>query len=61
VPVADHEALAVIVALIRGALDVLSDLGLQRRRDHAPCALPSEIIERDLIPIFLPDWEPANI
>ena len=59
--VADHQALAVLVALIDERRDVLVDLGLERRRDHPKRALPSEIIERDLHLVVLPDGRRANI
>ena len=60
--VADHQPMPVLVDLIAETLDVLVDLGPQRRRDHPPRALPRELVQRDRdLLVALPDGEPANI
>lgn len=41
-----RQPLAIVVAVIGEPLDVVSDLGLERRRDH-PTSLPSELIKRE--------------
>ena len=59
--VADDQPLAILVNLVHERADILLDLGLERRSDHPPRALPSEIIERDRAPSSSHDGEPANI
>jgi hypothetical protein len=60
--VADHQPAALLIDLAIERGDVVVDLCLQRRRDHPPSALPSELVESgpDLL-AFLPDRERANI
>jgi hypothetical protein len=61
-PVADDQPLAVFADLLGERRDVLLDLDLERRSDHAPGALSGQVVERDLDPlILLPDGERANI
>jgi len=59
--VAHDQPLAVLVELRGEALDVVGDLRFQRRGDHPPRALSSEVIERDRDLINSPDGEPAYI
>jgi hypothetical protein len=58
--VTDDQPLVVLIDLVHERADVL--LGLERRGDHPPRALPREVVQRepDLI-VALPDGEPANI
>jgi hypothetical protein len=52
----------VLVALVAEPLNVLVDLGPERRGDHPPGALPREVVQRDLdLLVALRDGERANI
>jgi hypothetical protein len=59
--VAPDQAPAALVELLDERSDVLLDLGLERRRDHAPSTLAGELVEPDPLLVLLPDGEPANI
>lgn len=59
--VAHHQPLAIRVALVGEALDVIVGLGLQRSRDHPASALARELIQHDRELVVLPGGEPANI
>lgn len=60
-PVAAHQPVSLLVELVDERADVLLDLGLERRRDHPPRALPGQVVERvrDLLVASVVD--PANI
>jgi hypothetical protein len=46
VPVADHQAKAILVELVAELLDVGGDLGLQSRREHLPSSIADDLIEQ---------------
>jgi hypothetical protein len=53
--VAPHQPVTALVLFLRVGLDVGSDLGLQRRGEHAPSALEDQLVEiqRELRPCLL--------
>jgi len=50
--VAHHQRATVDVAVVAVAREVLLDLDLERRRDHAPRAFTRQLVERQLPALF---------